>query len=388
MPAQRLSPEPEPRRIVVRGVNWLGDAVMTLPALQRLRERFPSAHIALATHEKLCDLWKGYQAIDQVLPFSPKEGIGPLVQRLRNGQFDLAVLLPNSPRAALEAWLAGVPKRVGYARPWRTWLLTDAVPQRPARVPMRKRSRREIRRLIQEVRPATPAGAGMSGDAHQVHDYLGLMAALGASSSPLKPILGISTEDADAVASRWSAVAEPAPHLWIGVNASAAYGPAKRWPLDHFAQAIQQIVREVPLARVLAFGAKGAKHLNDELARRSGVALLDLAGQTSLRELMGLLKRCAVLITNDSGPMHLAAALGTPVVVPFGSTSPELTGPGMPGEPLPGVLKARAPCAPCFRRACPIDLRCMNSITVQEVVTAARRVLEARIERTGTNHKP
>ena len=137
-----------PRRLLVRGVNWLGDAVMTTPALQRVREAFPRAHIMLLTHEKLRPLWQQHPSVDTVITFQPGERPWAMARRLRSEGFDAALVLPNSPRSALEVWLARIPRRIGYAARWRSWLLTQAVLPRPGRQQMHKRSEREIRRLI------------------------------------------------------------------------------------------------------------------------------------------------------------------------------------------------------------------------------------------------
>ena len=126
------------------------------------------------------------------------------------------------------------------------------------------------------------------------------------------------------------------------------------------------------------FGSSNDWKLCDRIAQLAGASVVNLAGKTSLRELMALLKLCRVLLTNDSGPMHVAAALGTPVVVAFGSTSPELTGPGLPGDPSHHLLKANAPCAPCFRRACPIDFRCMTGINVGGAVEGVLQAIRSR----------
>src|SRR5215510_3612897 len=120
----------EPRRILVRGVNWLGDAVMTTPALLRLREANPAAHITLLTYEKLADLWTNHPAVDAVLTFGKRGGVWSVGQRLRSGNFHIGLVLPNSHRSALELWLAGIPRRIGCARPWRNWLLTEPVEPR------------------------------------------------------------------------------------------------------------------------------------------------------------------------------------------------------------------------------------------------------------------
>ena len=164
----------------------------------------------------------------------------------------------------------------------------------------------------------------------------------------------------------------------FGLNPGAEYGPAKRWPVERFIAAAQEIQNRTNCVWLI-FGGQNDKAVADKIQSAIGnrqSAILNFAGKTSLRELMSLLKLCRVLLTNDSGPMHVAAALGTPVVVPFGSTSPELTGPGLPGDPRHRLLKSDAPCSPCFLRECPIDFRCLNGISVERVVEA---VLESKL---------
>jgi heptosyltransferase-2 len=158
----------------------------------------------------------------------------------------------------------------------------------------------------------------------------------------------------------------------FGLNPGAEYGPAKRWPAEKFIAATREIQHRTNCTWLVLGGRGDAAIANriESAIPSPPTAILNLAGKTTLRELMALLKGCHVLLTNDSGPMHVAAALGTPVVVPFGSTSPELTGPGLPGDPRLRVLKSDAPCSPCFLRQCPIDFRCMNGISVERVVEA------------------
>jgi heptosyltransferase-2 len=389
------------RRLLVRGVNWLGDAVMTTPALQRLRERFPEARIALLTPGKLEQLWQQHPSVDEVISFSPGESVWSVGRRLKQASFDLALVLPNSPRSALETWLAGIPIRVGYARPWRNWFLTRPVPGRPGQKPTRKLSVREVKRQLgprgrrrqratatENVVPGTgsaSAGAEMAapGQVHQIFDYLHLAAQLGADAAPVAPLLRVTEGELEA--GRQALLAELGqrpggssndPPLFLGVNASAAYGPAKRWPAQNFAAVMRAVGRSHGHAVWLAFGEAKDTKLCEDIARQTGGQVLNLAGKTSLRELMSRLKLCRVLLTNDSGPMHLAAALGTTVVAPFGSTSADLTGPGLPEDPHHHILQSGVPCAPCFRRDCPVDFRCMTSITVEKVTTAVLSVLE------------
>jgi heptosyltransferase-2 len=372
----------QPPRILVRGVNWLGDAVMTTPALQRLREAHPDSHITLLTHEKLADLWQGHPSINSVLTFAPSESVWSVGRRLREHRFDTALVLPNSPRSAIEAWLARIPRRIGYARPWRNWFLTNAVQTRLARVEMRKRSVPEIKRLVSNMQPAARSTYPQS--AHQIHEYLNLATALGASAAALAPHLDIAPSELQLVASRFGL--KPNIETVFGLNPGAEYGPAKRWPAERFVLAAVEIQRQtkchwlilggpadLSIAREIEIGIQDALPKNSHATR-----VLNLAGKTTLRDLCVLLKLCRVVLTNDSGPMHVAAAVGTPVVVPFGSTSAELTGPGLPGDTRHGLVSAGAPCSPCFLRTCPIDFRCMTNISVEQVVEATLRAASSR----------
>jgi len=378
---------------------------MTTPALLRLREKFPAAHITLLTPEKLADLWRHHPNIDSVITFTAGESLLSVALKLRSlnpkrfdelpevlpgdtlarvfarvtnilsasafdGRlgFDLALILPNSPRSALEVWLAGIPWRIGYASPWRNWFLTEAVPARAEAVKMRKRSVGEIKQLIRGTgfQPVPPLNA------HQMHEYLHLAGALGANPEPLPPQLVVTPDEIEAVKKKFGLKEIERPIF--GLNPGAEYGPAKRWPVESFIAA-GIALRQATRCRWIIFGGPAdgeiAHIISTGLGQDpDGQPAINLAGQTTLRELAAALKSCRLLLTNDSGPMHLAAAVGTPVVVPFGSTSPEMTGPtwsaGAQILRAPGI-----PCSPCFRRDCPIDLRCMTGITSEAVVAAA-----------------
>ena len=402
-------------------------------------KNFPRAHIALLTPEKLADLWKDHPAVDEVISFTRDGGVltvatrlrlGPFLmgvkagraaykqtmalgeaptevpanpvevvtrtveatdhaveamvhtgERVRKEAFDLALVLPNSPRSAMEVFIARIPQRIGYARPWRNCFLTQAVAPRVEAMKMRKRPVAEIQNLVAAdvSRRQTSVSLDPSvsrvftntaTSAHQIHEYLHLVAALGANPEPLAPLLFVTLEEIEAARKKFGLEEISGPIL--GLNPGAEYGPAKRWPVERFVAAAQEIQKMTNCIWLL-FGGKGDLGIISEIAKAlhaSRITHHALAGQTTLRELMALLKLCRVLLTNDTGPMHVAAALGTPVVVPFGSTSPELTGPGLPGDPRHHLLKTDAPCSPCFLRECPIDFRCMNGIGVERVVAA------------------
>ena len=292
-------------------------------------------------------------------------------KKLRAGKFDLALVLPNSPRSALEVFLAGIPQRIGYARPWRNFLLTQAVVPRDGAVKMRKRTVSEIHDLVKPGAAVPPAtGNRQPATSHQLYEYLHLAAALGANPDPLAPQLFVTLEEIEAAKNKFGL--DKMAHPIFGLNPGAEYGPAKRWPAEKFIAAAKKIQQQTNCVWLI-FGGKGDLDITGRIESEindSKLKMINLGNQTSLRELMSLLKLCRVLLTNDTGPMHVAAALGTPVVVPFGSTSPELTGPGLPGDPRHRLLKSAAPCAPCFLRECPIDFRCLTGIPVERVVEA------------------
>jgi heptosyltransferase-2 len=361
-------------KILVRGVNWLGDAVMSTPALERLREAKSTAHITLLTPSKLAGLWQGHPALDHVITFSAQESVFQIARRLRAEHFTTVLVLPNSPRSALEPFLAGIPERIGYQRPWRGLFLTRRISPRSGSVPMRKRTVREVQRLIASPReaPSIPPGG------HHIYQYLHLVEALGAKPEPLPPHIAVSAPEVAAIQARFNFSRTPdrQPPLF-GLNTGAEYGPAKRWPRERFIAAAKALQQQTK-CHWWIFGSEAEQGSGAALAAAIGGGQVDslttvqnLAGQTSLRELCAALKACDLLLTNDTGPMHLAAAVGTPVVALFGSTSPQLTGPGLPGDKKHFLLQAHVPCAPCFRRECPIDFRCMNSLGVEQVVSAA-----------------
>jgi len=349
-----------PNNILIRGVNWLGDAIMALPAIDRLREAHPEARLTLLTHEKLAGLWEGAEHFNEVLTFEKSESPFIIGQRLREHQFDTALILPNSPRSALECWHANIPRRIGYASRWRKWFLTDPIASHPHAVPMHKRLPLDIEYRITNNLPPEKYPAR----AHHIHQYLHLAKQLGASDEPTAPTLRLKTPPS-----------KNSGNPKIGLIAGAEYGPAKRWPTAHFIEAAKILI-EKHQAHLLLLGGKGDVETATEITEALPAKhTTNLAGKTSLTQLVTTLAECNAVLTNDTGPMHVAAAVGTPVIVPFGSTSPELTAPGLPGDNAHQFLRTTAPCSPCFLKKCPIDLRCLNSITPDQAATAVARVL-------------
>lgn len=372
----------QPQRILVRQVNWLGDAIMTLPALDRLREGFPKAHIAVWTDPKLAGLWPHVPAIDETLTFERHRSMWSNARSIRGKHFDCALILPNSPRSALEMWLAGIPHRIGYGGDGRSFMLNHVVARPSNYQRMRKRSAREVKELV--THPPNPPQAEPAGIHHTQH-YLHLVRALGISADALPPRLQVSAASVAEFGTNFLADSQNGA-IYGGLNPGAEYGSAKRWPIERYAEAAATLHKQIR-CRWIVFGGPGdvdtAGQLERELRSRLSLSpsepvVTNVAGRTSLSELIAGLKTCAVVLTNDSGPMHVGAAVGTPVIVPFGSTSPMLTGPSYGEEGKHVALRAPVPCAPCFLRTCPIDLRCLTGITVERVVHEALRFFEEK----------
>ena len=310
--------------VVVRSPNWLGDAIMALPAVRNLKTLLASEPLTVATPEKLAALWEACPFVDRVISLSQPKKLWTTARELRAEKFGTAVLLPNSLRSATEALLARIPQRVGYNRGGRQWLLTLAVPV-PARDTLRM---------------------------HQRYYYQDLATKLGAPPDESMPKLKM----------------EPAPSTTpptVAICPGAEYGPAKRWPLDRFAAVARHFQSEWK-AKVVVLGAAGDAAIAQELATLVPEAE-NRAGKTTLAEFMAALAGSQLVICNDSGAMHLASALGVPTVAIFGSTEPQLTGPmGLRTR----VLRHHVPCSPCFRRECPLDFACMLRLSPELAIAA------------------
>jgi len=343
-----LDPE-QVRRILARQVNWLGDAVLTLPALEALQRRFPRAEITLLARGWVGGLFEGHPAVRRVIELP--QGGGPMGlwgrwrmgDALREQGFDLAVLFPNSFDAALAPWIAGIPRRVGYATESRGWLLTDPLP----------RPRRALGR-------------------HQAERYLDIVRALGAEGSVdfRLPVSAVAEERARALLTA-SGIDGAAPLVAVGPG--SIYGGAKRWPAERFA-AVADALAERHGARILLMGSGREGAILAQVASRMRQPVHNLGGRTDLVTLTGVLARTRLLLCNDSGAMHLAAAVGVPVVAVFGPTDADATAPLGGGH---RIVREPVPCSPCLLRECPIDHRCMRGLSVERVLQEVEDVLAA-----------
>ena len=345
------------KRILVRGPNWLGDAVMSEPALRGLQKLFPDAQISLLVKPAVADLFKDHPALTHVLTYESNgrhtglSGKWVLAGELRRKGFDLAILFQNAFEAAFLTFLASVPRRYGYTTDGRSLLLSDPVaPPDP-------------RTLV-----------------HQVHYYWDLLKPLGLTGVPTAPELVVFPAEEQAMAGRFAQGGLTASDVVVGINPGSTYGGAKRWLPDRFAEVAERLCRTVRESRdqqvsVVIFGAKGEERLGQEIAARLSSRSLVLSGSTTIRELMAAVKRCAMLLSNDTGPMHIAAAFQVPVVAIFGPTDWRTTSPFGGAH---AVVRQPVDCAPCLLRECPIDHRCMTGVSVAQVYEAAVKQLGVR----------
>lgn len=326
-----------PERLAVFAPGWLGDAVMAIPAIADLRRALPEASIQVIARPAVAALFPLVSGVDDTIAL-PARGAGRRdgLAAIRGRRFDAALLLPNSFNVALTAWRAGIPERWGYRSDWRSPLLTRPI--------------------------ASPTSR------HQGALYQHLVAELGFPNGPLTPELSASP-DAVASARRLLAGAgwdEHAP--LVALAPGAAYGGAKRWPPESFAALATVLAGEG--ARPVVVGSDADREAAADVQNRAGGVAIDLTGQTDVPGLAGVLTLCRTLVTNDSGAMHVAAALDVPVVALFGPTRERETHPL--GRVPPVVLVHDVWCRPCMLRECPLTSRCMRGISVADVAAAVR----------------
>jgi heptosyltransferase-2 len=339
------------KRILVKGTNWVGDTIMSFPAVHALRRLFPKADISVLVKSYLAELWEDNPDIDEVIPYDFAAGAGRIFGQLQAAQvikqkeIDVGVIFPRSFSSALTLFLGGVPRRIGYGDKIRDCLLTERVDR------------------------STDVLSG-----HRMYYYLKLIESLGPCPLPSLPSLSLNEKSqiwADAFLSHHCLTGK----LLIGFNPGATYGDAKCWPAERFA-ALGRRLRQDYGASILVFGSARPQEnaLNAAIAEEIGEGCLNLSGQTSLLELAALLHRCRLLVTNDTGTMHVATAVGTRVVAIFGPTDPRTTSPL--GE-RHTIIRKEVSCSPCLKRVCSEDHRCMNLIGVEEVY----RMVSAHLKR-------
>jgi len=342
-------------KILVRATNWVGDAVMAVPALRAIRGRWPAAELSVLAQSWVVDLYRGQDFANRLIVYESRGRHGGIIGKerlaaeLRGEQFDVAVLFQNAFEAAWLAWRAGIPERIGYARDARSWLLTRAI--------------------------AVPSNKQVP--AHETYYYLELLRRAGwldRLPTVERITLDVSTEARESAARRLVSAGARQGAAWMAFAPGAAYGSAKCWEPERYAALADDLIA-AHNADVILFGTLQESEMAARIERAMRRRALNLVGTTSIGELPAFLAACQLFIGNDSGAMHVAAAVGLPVVGIFGPTDPGGTSPVTPDFAL---VRQPVSCSPCFLRHCPIDHRCMTRISVQDVFAAAQGLLTSR----------
>lgn len=338
----------EPQNILVKMPNWVGDLVMATPVLTDLRRAFPKAEITAMCRRPISELLEQDQSINELFcyaklsnQFLPREDLRNLIGKIEAGKYDLGILLTNSFSSAWWFWQGKVKRRIGFSGHYRRWLLTDV-----AKFPEKKE--------------------------HQVITYKRILEKVGIPLSDTAPRLYLTEKEIKESKELLFQRGYKKEKKIIGINPGAAYGSAKCWPPERFRALAERLVEETD-ATLVFFGDGATLSLVKEICQGLDQRVINLAGVTSLRELACLIKDCDLLVTNDSGPMHIAAAFKTPLIALFGSTDDEKTGPFGQSE---SVVNKRVSCSPCLKRVCPIDFRCMKGITVEEILERVHLLLK------------
>ncbi len=339
--------------ILIRSVNWIGDAVMTIPAIRAIKKGFPDSRLSLLVKPSVKDIFKGNPDIDELILYEDhhRSFSGPLrlASELRKKGFSMAILLQNAFDAALVAFLARIPERVGYKRDGRGLLLTGPV-----------QYNNEDRRI------------------HHIEYYLNLVHSLtgGNQDDIFEPYIFLSLEERLSMRNLLGELKRPI----LGINPGATYGSAKRWLPERFAEVAGWFIKDTG-GSIIITGSKGERTIAEEIIKklapeiRLSGHMKNFAGATSLRELINLISECDLYLSNDSGPMHVAYAVGTPLVALFGSTDPGLTGPRGEGNI---ILKADVDCSPCFKRVCDNDMACMYGINSEDVFLSLKKLVPSK----------
>lgn len=326
---------------------------MATPILSDLRKAYPDAHITAMCRSPICELLKEAPEIDELFCFSKSSSFGrrsekrSVIEKLRKGKYDLGILLTHSFSSAWWFWQGKVSRRLGYECNGRKLLLTDSLP------------------LPSNIQ-----------DQHLVVTYKMLLEPLGLPISETPPRLYLSPKEIKEAKALLSQHGVPEGAIVVGINPGATYGSAKCWLPERFREVAERLLCKItnPDVYLVFFGDQATASLVREICQKLPSKVVNLAGMTSLRQLASLISICDVLLTNDSGPMHIADALQTPIVALFGSTSEVVTGPYRSGT----VIHKHVDCSPCYQRTCPIDFRCMKRIEAEEVYQAILKEIAKR----------
>jgi len=335
--------EPEKiRRIVIKTANWLGDAVMTLPAMMAVRETYPEAHIVVVANRLVAQLLENHPDCDEIIVYDKRgehAGVFGMLRfafALRRRKFDCAILFQYAIEAGVMTFLAGIPRRLGFTTDGRRFLLTHPVPFGVAEKTI-----------------------------HQTDAFLRIVNHYKINAAEKIQALALLESERD-----WAKEQVPEGPIVV-INPGAAYGSAKRWYPERFAAVADFLAKENGMTAVL-IGGPGEVEVGKDIAAVMQAPVLNFVGKTLVRQMMSLIDAASLMITNDSGPMHVAAAFNVPIVAIFGPTNHTTTSPFTDSY---RIVRHDVECAPCMLRECPIDHRCMDRVTVDDVVEAVQSFL-------------
>lgn len=340
----------DPENILVRVPNWLGDTIMATPVVSTVRKMFPKSGLTILCKDVFVPFWRSFPGVNHVLTLGKEDhGVFGFLKKsveIENKKFDLALILPVSFSSAFLAFTAGIPVRMGWGGEGRELFLTH---------------------VIDRFRPRQK---------HLVLEYLELVRKAFGKKIPSRPLSLINPVSRGA--------GNEARHLFkinhvdaskgmIALAPGATYGPSKRWPLNNWIELVKHLLVDKKESLLILGGKEEAGYLEpliQPIPKAQKQRVYSLVGRTTLLELLGVLKQCRLLVTNDTGPMHVAAAVGTPVVALFGSSSPTWTGPYGQGHE---VIYKQVECSPCFQKTCPIGYKCLTGIPVDDVFKAIQK---------------
>ncbi len=327
-------------KIIVRSPNWIGDAVLCLSSIAYIKEKIPQAHIAILAKNWVKDIFLNHPAVDEIISLDKSKTA--LIREIKKRNFYTGVLFTNSFSSAFLFFIAGVKKRIGYKTDLRSIFLTDGftLPKNLEKLHQRDYYFEIAKKIIPE------------------------------NGTPKNPILYLTEKETERAHSILKDFDISGGTKIIGIFPGASYGPAKMWGVDKFKLLAKEITKNKN-ANVLVFGGNKEKELANKIQNKTD-SIINLCGKTTVRELMALIKRCNVFITNDTGPMHIASALNVPIIAIFGPTNPDRTSP----LGASAIIKKEVNCAPCKHRICPLkNHECMEKVSVEEVLKAVENIL-------------
>jgi heptosyltransferase-2 len=338
--------------VLIAGTSWLGDAVITIPTVCGIRSLFPQAHLSVLAKDTIADIFRAVPAVDEIISFHKGKGINKpagllqTVRTVKEKAFDLAIIFSRSFGSAIICFLARIPRRVGFNAGIRNMFLTE---------------------ILQRNNDILSV--------HQVHYYKKLLAPFGRARFPELPRLVVPDADKKWAREFLLSKKKGSQAFTVGLNPGSTYGEAKQWLPERFEKLSEKLLSEID-CKIIIFGDSATVPLAEKINAGVNGRAVDVSGRTGILQLTALLECCDVLVTNDTGPMHVAGAVGTPVVAVFGSTDPRATAPLGPNA---GIVRKSVPCSPCLKRKCPEGhYQCLHAVSVDDVEAAVLKQLKIK----------